>query len=65
MAQRMKEASIADPPLLPDQFVLHDGDVSCRAAEADPSQLEPKPQRFPERGSPHSGAKLILRLSGS
>ena len=53
MAQRMKEPSIADPPLLLDQFVMHDGDVSCRAAEGDPSQLEPKPQCFPETGSLH------------
>jgi len=51
MAQRMKEPSITDPPLLLDQFVMHDGYVGCRATEADPPQLEPKPQRFPERWS--------------
>ena len=51
MAQRMKESSIADPPPLLDQFLLQDGDVRCRTAEADPSQLEPEPQRFPKRGT--------------
>jgi hypothetical protein len=51
MAQHMKESSITDPPLLLDQFVMHDGDVGGGTAEADPPKLEPKPQRFPERGA--------------
>jgi hypothetical protein len=42
MAERMEEASVTDPPLLLDQFVMHDGDVSCGTAEADPSQLAPE-----------------------
>jgi hypothetical protein len=42
MAQCMEEHSVADPPPLLDQFVVHDGDVSGCAAEADPSQLEPE-----------------------
>ena len=42
MAQRMKEASVADPPLLLDQLVMHDGDVSRCTAEGDPSQLAPE-----------------------
>ena len=42
MAQRMEEGSVADPPLLLDQFVMHDGNVSGCAAEADPSQLAPE-----------------------
>jgi len=45
MAQRMEEASVADPPLLLDQLVMHDGDVSGCTAEADPSQLAPETQR--------------------
>jgi hypothetical protein len=61
MAQRMKEPSITDPSLLLDQFVMHDGDVSCGAAEADPSQLEPELQRFPEGGSLHCIESFILR----
>ena len=42
MAQRMEEASVADPPFLLDQLVMHDGDVSGCTAEADPSQLAPE-----------------------
>ena len=42
MAQRVQESLIADPPLLLDQLVMHDGDVSGCTAEADPSQLEPE-----------------------
>ena len=42
MAQGMEEASVADPPLLLDQLVMHDGDVSGCTAEADPSQLAPE-----------------------
>jgi len=42
MAQRMKEPSVADPTLLLDQLVVHDGNVSGGTAEADPSQLEPE-----------------------
>ena len=61
MAQRMKEPSITDPSLLLDQFVMHDGDVSGSAAEADPSQLEPETQRFAEGWSLHSSEKFILR----
>ena len=53
MAQRMKKPSITNPPLPLDQFVMHDGDVGCRTAEADPPQLEPEPQRFPERWARH------------
>ncbi|HWO32851.1 MAG TPA: hypothetical protein VNO32_28985 [Candidatus Acidoferrum sp.] len=49
MAQRMEEALVADPPPLLNQFVVHDRNVSGGAAEADPSQLEPETQRFPER----------------
>jgi hypothetical protein len=64
MAQRVKKSSIADPPLLLNQLVLHDGDVGCRAAEADPSKLEPEPQRFGERGRLHCGVDLILRFYG-
>lgn len=64
MAQCMKELSVADPPLPLDQFVMHDGDVSCRATEADPSQLEPEPQRFPEWRASHRGARFILRHPG-
>jgi hypothetical protein len=64
MAQSMKELSVTDPPLLPDQFVMHDGDVSCRATEADPSQLEPEPQRFPEGWALHRAARFILRYPG-
>jgi len=45
MAQRMEEASVADPSLLLNQLVMHDGDVSSSTAEADPSQLAPETQR--------------------
>jgi len=48
MAQRMKEPSIADPPLFLDQLIVHDRNVSGGTAEADPSQLEPETQRCPE-----------------
>ncbi len=51
MAERMEEAGVADPPLFLDQIVVHDGDVGRCAAKADPSQLEPELQRFPERGA--------------
>jgi len=44
----MKEPSITDPPLLLDQLVVHDGDMSGGTAKADPSQLEPETQRFVE-----------------
>lgn len=65
MAQCMKELSVTDPPLLLDQVVMHDGDVSRRATEADPSQLEPEPQRFPEWGALRRAARFILRHPGS
>jgi len=42
MAQRMEEASVADPPLLLDQLVVHNGNVSGCTTEADPSQLAPE-----------------------
>ena len=45
MAQGMEEAAVADPPLLLDQLVMHDGDVSGCTAEGDPSQLAPETQR--------------------
>jgi hypothetical protein len=45
MAQCMEEASVADPPLLLNQLVMHNGDVSGCTAEADPSQLAPETQR--------------------
>jgi len=48
MAQRMEEASVADPSLLLDQLVMHDGDVSGCTAEADPSQLAPETERCPK-----------------
>jgi len=54
MAQRMEEASVADPPLLLDQLVMHDGDVSGGTAEGDPSQLAPETQRCP-KGRPLLG----------
>ena len=63
MAQRMEESSIADPPLLLNQVVVHDGDVSRRAAEGDPSQLEPETQGFPEGGSRHCRKSFNLRRS--
>jgi hypothetical protein len=44
---------------------MHDGDVSRRAAEGDPSQLEPEPQCLVERRPGHSGAKLTLYHSES
>ena len=61
MAQCVKELSVTDPPFLLDQLLVHDGDVSCRAPEADPPQLEPKPQRFPQAGLRHRIGKFILR----
>ncbi len=64
MTQCMEEAGVANPPLFLDQFVMHDGDVSCRAAEADPSQLEPELQRFPEARSLHCSERLNTRHSG-
>jgi len=42
MAQRMEEGSVAHPPLLVDQLVMHDGNVSSCSTEADPSQLAPE-----------------------
>jgi hypothetical protein len=44
----MEEHGIADPPLLYNQVVMHDGNVSRCPSKADPSQLEPKSQRFLE-----------------
>ena len=64
MAQRMKEPSITDPPFLLDQFVMHDGDVGRRAPEADPPQLEPKPQRFLERGPLHRRYWIVVLHPG-
>ena len=60
MAQGMEEASVADPPLLLDQLVVHDGEVSRCATEADPSQLEPETQRFPE-GRPLQRGIIVPR----
>ena len=45
MAERMEEASVAYPPLLLDQLVMHHGDVSGGTAEGDPSQLAPETER--------------------
>ncbi len=57
MAQGMEESSVADPSFLLDQLVMHDGEMGGCTAEADPSELEPETQCFPE-GRP-------LRRSGS
>jgi len=60
-----EEPSVADPSLLLDQFVMHDGNVSRSAAKGDPSQLEPKPECLPERRPGYPGAELTLCHSGS
>jgi hypothetical protein len=65
MAQRMEEAGVADPPLLLNQVVVHDGDVSRRAAKANPSQLEPETQRLLERRSLHLSRIVDLAASRS
>jgi hypothetical protein len=36
------QLSIADPPLLLNQLLLHDGDMSSNTAEANPTQFEPE-----------------------
>jgi hypothetical protein len=36
------QLSIADPPLLLNQLLLHDGDMSSSTAEANPTQFEPE-----------------------
>ena len=65
MTQGMEEAGIADPALLLDQVVVHDGDVGRGAAEADPSELEPEPQGFLERRPLHKTRIVHLADSGA
>ena len=60
MAQGMEEPSVADPPPLLDQLVMHDSDVSSCTAEADPAQLEPETQRFP-KGRPLRRSESPIR----
>jgi hypothetical protein len=65
MTQCVEEAGIADPALLLNQVVVHDGDVGRRAAEADPSQLEPEPQRLLERRLLHHTGMVHPADSGA
>ena len=65
MTQRMEEAGIADPPLFINKIVVHDGDVCRRAAKANPSKLEPKPQCIPEGRSLHRSELFIPRYARS
>jgi hypothetical protein len=62
-AKRMEEHGIADPPLLYNQIVMHDGNMGRSPSKADPSQLEPKPQRFLEGGPLHCSNNLTPRHS--
>jgi hypothetical protein len=52
----MKEFSVADPSLLFDKFLVHDGNVSRGASKGDPTQPEPKPERLPERRLGYPGS---------
>jgi hypothetical protein len=45
----VQEATIRDPPLLLYQELVHNGNLPGRAAEADETQFQPKPERLPER----------------
>jgi len=65
MAQRMEKHSVADPPLLLNQLILHDGDMSSGAAEADPPELEPETQCFRERRPLRRSEPLIRSHSRS
>jgi hypothetical protein len=46
MAKRVKERSVTDPLPLLDQTIVHDSDVGCRAAKADPSEFPPETKRL-------------------
>jgi hypothetical protein len=45
----MQKSSMTDPLSPVDEFLLHHSDMGCGATESDPTQLEPKQERFPER----------------
>ena len=64
MAQGMEENSVADPPLLLNQLILHNGDMSSGTAEADPPELEPETQCFRERRPLRRSEPLIRSLPG-
>ena len=45
----MQEAALGDPPPALDEFLMHDGDLSGRTAEADEAQLQPEDECLPKR----------------
>src|ERR1051325_2667101 len=49
VVERVQETLFADPTPALDDFALHEGDLSRRAAERDKSQLDPEAQRLRER----------------
>jgi hypothetical protein len=44
----MQEALLGDPAASLDQVLVHDGDLSCWAAEADEAKLEPVDECLPK-----------------
>ena len=64
MAQRMKEPSITDPPLLLDQFVMHDGDVSPAPPKLIHPSLNQNRSASLERWSLHRRDRVVVSYPG-
>jgi len=64
MAQRMEEHSIADPPLLLNQLILHDGDMSSGTAEAIHPNLNQKRSASAKEGRCGAASRLSGRIPG-
>ena len=46
--QRVQKSPLGNPSSVHDQFLVHEGYLSSRAAEADEAELEPKGKGLPE-----------------
>ena len=64
MAQGMEEHSVADPPLLLNQLILHDGDMSSGTAELIQPNLNQKRSASAKEGRCGTGSHISGRIPG-
>ena len=58
VVERMQKAPLGQPAALLHQFLVHDGDLAGRAAEADQAQLEPEQEGFEQT---NGTGRLVIR----
>jgi len=64
MAQGMEEAPIADPPLLLNQLILHDGDMSSGTPKLMQPNLNQKRSASAKEGRCGAASRLSGRIPG-